>query len=113
MSYEVAFSRVFKKNIKDFKKQFAKVADDVTGIIKSLQDFPYQGDAVPGGKGVRKIRVNNSNMNKGKSGGYRVLYYVVGQEPKTLYFLMIYAKNEQEDVPVNKILAILKEERLL
>jgi len=113
MSYEVKLGAVFKKNVKHFKKHFPNVADDVKSVIKRLQEDPHLGDVVPGQKGVRKIRVDNSDMNKGKSGSYRLLYFVIDRPTETLYILMLYAKNQRDKIPTNEVLGVLREEGLL
>jgi mRNA-degrading endonuclease RelE of RelBE toxin-antitoxin system len=54
-----------------------------------------------------KLRVKNSDIQKGKSGGYRPIYYV-----KTLtgiVFLTIYPKSEQSDIEADEIRDIITE----
>jgi hypothetical protein len=53
------------------------------------------GDLIPGTGGLRKLRW--AGMGKGKSGGYRVVYYFFN-ESVPLYLLAIYAKNERIDL---------------
>ena len=55
---------------------------------------PAAGDIIRGSGGLRKIRW--AVRGRGKSGGIRVVYYLVG-EGET-YFPFAYAKNEQEDL---------------
>jgi hypothetical protein len=50
---------------------------------------------IPGLGGIRKIRLKSSS--KGKSGGFRICYFYY-QENEGLYFIWIYAKNEQENL---------------
>ena len=47
-----------------------------TAIIDSLASHPLSGDVMVGTGGLRKVRF--SGQSKGKSGGYRVLYFLVG-----------------------------------
>lgn len=44
--------------------------------------------------GIRQIRLKSAG--KGKSGGFRVCYYYLVDE--ALYLILIYAKNEQENL---------------
>lgn len=64
-----------------------------------LQEFllanPTKGDIIQGGNGLRKIRWRVKG--RGKSGGFRVIYYLATAEGY-IYFLDIYAKNEKEDL---------------
>ena len=55
---------------------------------------PRAGDIIRGSGGLRKIRW--AARGRGKSGGIRVIYYLVADEE--IYFLFAYAKNKQEDL---------------
>jgi len=113
MSYEIVLGESFKKDVKHYKRHFPSVAEDIKAIGRDLQASPTKGDVVPGAKGVRKVRVENSDMNKGKVGSYRLLYYVVSQPTEIIYLLMLYAKNERGDVPAREIIGLLKKEGLI
>ena len=56
---------------------------------------PAVGDLIPGTGGLRKLRW--AGKGKGKSGGYRVIYYYFN-EAIPVYLLAIYAKNQQVDL---------------
>ena len=58
---------------------------------------PKAGDPIQHTGGLRKIRVSLENKGKGKRGGARVLYVDV-EVKETIYFINVYAKNEQEDL---------------
>jgi hypothetical protein len=66
---------------------------------------PLAGKVIPGSGGLRKIRWHSHG--KGKSGGIRVIYYVVTHENKLL-MLYAYAKNEQEDLTKEQIKILRK-----
>ena len=44
-----------------------------------------------------KIRLKNSSINKGKSGGFRVIYYLITKE-NTIEIMNIFSKNEKENL---------------
>ena len=113
MSYDIYFCDSFKKAIKHFKKRYPNVTEDVSKAIRELQETPTKGDVIRGAKGARKVRVANSDMNKGKSGGYRLLYYVVDEPTKSIYLVMLFAKNEQENISTKEVIELLKEANLL
>ena len=51
------------------------------------------------------MRAKNSNIQKGKSGGYRIIYLL---ESKTsILLLTIYSKSEQEDITTEQVKRIL------
>jgi hypothetical protein len=56
---------------------------------------PLAWPVIPGLGGVRKARA--ARGGRGKSGGARVLYYVVVRRG-TIYLLYAYAKSVQEDI---------------
>ncbi|MGK7919023.1 MAG: hypothetical protein AB4080_03305 [Trichodesmium sp.] len=56
---------------------------------------------------ILKVRVKNSNIQKGKSAGYRLIYQV--ESETSVLLLTIYSKTEQEDISPNEIRSILAE----
>lgn len=63
--------------------------------VLMLSENPEAGDIIPGGGGVRKVRV--AKRGKGKSGGYRVLtYYMTDNEP--VFLLWVISKSKQADL---------------
>jgi len=64
------------------------------------------GDVVRGSGGCRKVRW--ARKGAGKSGGVRVIYYNMLKDG-TIWLLLIYAKNEHENIPAH-ILKAVKEE---
>ncbi len=65
-----------------------------------LCENPDEGDIIPRGGGIRKIRWRIAG--KGKRGGVRVIYFWLVGEDKIL-MLDIYAKNEKADLTQNEI----------
>jgi mRNA-degrading endonuclease RelE of RelBE toxin-antitoxin system len=56
---------------------------------------PDAGPVIPGTGGLRKLRW--SAQGKGKRGGVRIIYFwLVAKE--RIYFLLLYAKNEKDDL---------------
>ena len=46
---------------------------------------------------IYKIRIKNSDNNKGKSGGYRVVTYIINEE-KNIVLVTIYSKSKQNNI---------------
>jgi len=109
MSYNAVLTRSFKHSIKQLEKRFRHVKDDVRVAIQVLLQTPRLGVVIPGGSGVRKLRVRNSDLGKGKSGGYRLLYYVEDHPIPTIYLLLLYAKLDREDVTDRELKRLLDE----
>lgn len=113
MSYEIVLCDSFKKAIKYLGKRYPHVKDDMKGVIGVIQNDPQRGDLIPGSMGVRKIRVKNSDLRKGKSGSYRVVYYVVVQPKQEIHMLFVYGKSSKEDVKKGELTDLLKAAGLL
>lgn len=73
-------------------------ADDVLLEIQSdLLENPQRGPVIEGTAGVRKARVADPTRGKGKSGGFRYMYYYIEQDGQ-VFLLMMFSKNEQADL---------------
>ena len=64
--------------------------EEYRAFQNELIQEPLKGDVLKGTGGARKIRVRYGNL--GKSGGARVIYYVVSQKSK-IWLLALYAKS--------------------
>jgi mRNA-degrading endonuclease RelE of RelBE toxin-antitoxin system len=109
MSYKPILATSLKRSIKRLEKRFRHVKEDVGIAIKILLQNPKLGVAIPRGHGIRKLRVPNSDLVKGKSSGYRLLYYVEDQPEPLLYLLLLYFKSDQEDVTQKELKELLDE----
>ncbi len=71
---------------------------------------PTQGALIKGSGGLRKIRWGRPGM--GKRGGVRIIYFWEANS-ETFYMLMVYRKNDQEDLTpkqVTTLQRLVKEE---
>lgn len=106
----VRFAYEFENNLYKLSKKYRNIRQDVEPIIKQLQQGNILGDRLAGfglDIYIYKIRVKNSNIKKGKSAGYRVIYLL--ESETSMLLLTIYSKSEQEDITVNEINFILNE----
>jgi len=104
MSYELIPTPIYEKSIKNYyrKKKFTKIYDDLAPVLELLEKGTLLGDKIADLKlgtshSVYKLRISNSNINKGKSSGYRLIYYVVSDEG-IIYLLNLYFKKSDNDV---------------
>ncbi len=98
----------YKQNLRDLFKRFRNIRSDIQPMIEQLQQGNILGDRIGGfGKeyAVYKVRIRNSNIQKGKSAGYRLIYQV--ESPTSILLLTIYCKSDQEDIAANEILDIV------
>jgi mRNA-degrading endonuclease RelE of RelBE toxin-antitoxin system len=95
----------FVKDVKKLYKKYKGIVKDLQKLENELQEDPKCGIHL--GNSCYKIRLKNSSVPTGKSGGFRVIYYYVDEE-KNIYLITIYSKSELENVSDEKILNILK-----
>jgi mRNA-degrading endonuclease RelE of RelBE toxin-antitoxin system len=104
----IRFSHEFEEELYKLSKRFRNIRSDVQPIIEQLQEGNILGDKI-GGIGedyiVYKLRVRNSNIQKGKSAGYRLIYQV--ESPTSILLLTIYSKSDREDIAANEIRGIV------
>ena len=72
----IGFAPPFLKAFKHLQKKYRNVRNDLQTLTDVLQQGETPGDQIPGTHyTVFKVRIKNSDVAKGKSGGYRVIYY--------------------------------------
>lgn len=92
----------FKQDLRKLAKRYPSIRQDITPLVELLQQGKTPGDRISGNKyQVIKVRLKNSNIQKGKSAGYRVIYYI--KTKTTITFVTIYSKSDRTDIP-NKII---------
>ncbi len=105
-SRQVSFTPEFKRNLRLLMRKYPHIRADVEPLIGSLQAGETPGAQVSGtGYVIFKVRVANSDTRRGKSGGYRIIYYLVSTEAVIL--VTIYSKSEQSDISAAKIRQII------
>ncbi|VXD20073.1 conserved hypothetical protein [Planktothrix serta PCC 8927] len=105
---QVEVSSTFKRNIRTLAKKYRSIRNDIQPIIEQLERGELLGDQIPEiGYTVFKLRVRNSDIQKGKSGGYRLIYYI--KTATAIILLTIYAKSEQVDIATDDIRSIIRE----
>jgi mRNA-degrading endonuclease RelE of RelBE toxin-antitoxin system len=74
--------------------------DEYREIQSHLTQHPGAGTVIPGSGGLRKLRWAGSG--RGKRGGLRVIYYWWSDRDR-ISMLVIYRKNEQDDLTPNQV----------
>ncbi|MCC5789168.1 MAG: type II toxin-antitoxin system RelE/ParE family toxin [Opitutales bacterium] len=68
--------------------------EELKQLQTELLKNPCKGDLITGSGGLRKIRL--ARKGRGKSGGFRVIYY--RNTPEIIFLLLAYPKNKQENL---------------
>lgn len=104
---------LFLADYKKLIKKFPSLRKEINTFEKYIQNPENEllGASVPGikrlkGNKVFKYRPNKS-ANRGRSGGFRIIYYYVTTEG-IIYPLTIYSKTEIEDIPSHIIDDIIR-----
>jgi len=106
MSFKIDTTRRFKKELKELAKKYKKIKIDYSNLLDSLEQNPTLG--TPLGNNCYKVRVANSSVSTGKSGGFRVITLLKVEKEKII-LLTIYSKSEKETISDDELKAILKE----
>ena len=103
---QVTFTPEFKRNLRQLAKKYRHIKSDVQPVIDQVASGSKPGDQVPGVRyEVFKVRVKNSDALRGKSGGYRLIYYVKSERERVL--VTVYSKTEQADIAPEEIREII------
>jgi len=100
----------FLKEIKKLHKRYKSITKDLKQLKKELNENPKSGIKL--GNNCYKIRLANSSVPTGKSGGFRVIYYYVDINDN-IFLVHIYSKSDTGNISENRILEILKNEGVL
>jgi len=101
---KILYSSSFKRSAKKLSKHYKNLKKDLQSFLASLDDNPRQGSKLA--HGLYKVRIKNSDNNKGKSAGYRVITYSVIEDE--IFLVDIYAKSEMENISTEAIDLIVK-----
>jgi len=106
MNYKIETIPRFEKDVKTLKKKFPRIKKDLQKFINELALNPELGTNL--GDNIFKVRIANSSIPTGKSGGFRVITYY--KKDDILYLVTIYSKTEQDTVLTERLRKIVKDE---
>jgi mRNA-degrading endonuclease RelE of RelBE toxin-antitoxin system len=93
----IFYSDEFKRNVRKLLKKYPHLPKDLDEFIQRLQIGEVSSDLLQHvGLNVYKARIKNSDNRKGKSAGYRVIYYVKKEDE--IFLVTLYSKSEQGDI---------------
>lgn len=104
---QVEFSARFKRDIKRLVKKYRHIKADVQPLIVALENSETPGDQISGvDHTVYKVRIKNSDVERGKSGGYRLLYFI--KTTDFVLLLTISSRSDADDISADAINDIIK-----
>ena len=104
----ISFTLEFKRNLRALAKKYRSIRSDIQPLIDNLLAGELPGDQVPGvSLTIFKVRLQNSDIQKGKRSGYRCIYYL--KTRNIIILVTVYSKSEQSDISTAKLRSILHE----
>jgi len=108
MPTRVIVADQFYRDARKLQRDYPKILQDVRALRAQLEADERPGDRLKGLDYIAfKVRVKNSDAQRSKSGGYRVIYYLETAEQIAL--ITIYSKSKQSDIPVDKLRRFIAE----
>ncbi|MBL0686356.1 MAG: type II toxin-antitoxin system RelE/ParE family toxin [Sulfurospirillum sp.] len=105
MNYSIVVLPTFAIKLKKLSKKYKKIKIDFQGLKEKLNDNPKSG--IPLQYNCYKMRVSNSSIPAGKSGGFRVIYYFVNKD-ENIFLMTLFSKTQKENISDNELLELLK-----
>ncbi|MGB5973179.1 MAG: type II toxin-antitoxin system RelE/ParE family toxin [Nodosilinea sp.] len=104
---EIEVSSDFKRNLRTLAKRYRHIRSDLEPLLVQLQTGDCPGDQISGiVYAVFKVRLRNSDVQRGRSSGYRVIYYL--KTKAKIILVTIYYKSDQGDIPDRTICQIIE-----
>jgi len=110
MSYKINYTLDFERHSKKLSKKYKSLRSDLSVLVEQLRDTPEMG--TPLGNNLFKVRLKISSKGKGKSGGARVITFLIRQE-KEIYLVAIYDKSEIENLSKEQLKNFLEDAELI
>ena len=96
------FDREFKRLV----RKYPRLSEEVQVLFDQLKVDERPGDKIPNvGYDVYKVRLQNRSAGRGKSGGFRAIYYI--QVANQVILLTLYSKFYQQDISPDEIRRVI------
>ena len=105
MNFKIYPTQEFKKQFKRLYKKYPSLKGDLNKLIQTLRKKPDSGISL--GFNLYKIRLAISSKGRGKSGGARIITYLI-TEHKEIYLVYIYDKSQLENITKEQLATLLK-----
>ena len=105
---EIAYTPEFKRSLRKLARKYRNIQSDLKPVIAQLQAGDLMGDQVIAtGNTLFKARVRNSDIQKGKRSGYRLIYWL--KTSRNIILITIYSKLDQGDISAKDIRRIIRQ----
>ena len=99
---------IFDTRYKRFSKKFPSLNSELLELKKILLENPKSGILIT--ENTYKIRLASSDKNSGKSGGFRIITYLIDEKEDgvEINLMLIYDKSEESSITKSEIIKIIK-----
>ena len=105
---QVELTLRFQRDLRTLAKRYRHIRQDIQPLIDQLQTGELPGARISGmDYTVFKVRLRNSDIQKGKSAGYRIIYYL--KMSTYIVLVTLYSKSDQSDITAEDVRYILTE----
>jgi mRNA-degrading endonuclease RelE of RelBE toxin-antitoxin system len=110
MNFKFKVTPRFERSLRKLKRRYPLIAADLKPTFAEIETNPEVGVVIPDDFAIRKVRVASRDMQRGKSGGFRLLYKLsLEGDYLQAVLLFIYAKTDQENVSMAFLEALLND----
>lgn len=105
-------TRQFEKDLKPLSKRYKLLFEDIEPIVHSIKTGERLGTLLTqvGCFEASKVRIANSTINKGKSGGFRLNYaYFEGKQRDAVITLALYCKQYVATIREKDLIRLIAE----
>ena len=104
---------LFQRKVKKFLKKFPSLFAELTELQKQLMENPEMGTHIATylNSKLFKVRLSSTSKGRGKSGGFRVITYVIKEkEPEgfAVNLITIFDKSEESNIKKAQLIALIK-----
>lgn len=111
MSNYVQYSNEFKRNLKPLYKKYPTIKENIRTLQLELAKNPYLGE--PYGDKIYKVRLADESKGKGKSGSFRIMYYLLNETEDGINILLLTIFNKSELDNIKKSSAVKLKDQIL
>lgn len=109
MPNEIKITSYFASRYKRLIKKFSSLENDVDILIAELLENPTLGTSL--GNNLYKIRLKSKSKGGGKSGGFRVITYLVSKTENgtDIHLITMFDKSEESSIKKEILVKIVKQ----
>jgi mRNA-degrading endonuclease RelE of RelBE toxin-antitoxin system len=108
MKNEIVTLPIFDVRYKRYLKKFPSLESEISELKKQLLENPKSGTLIT--ENAYKIRLASSDKKAGKSGGFRIITYLIEEKENSfeINLMLIYDKSEESSIKKTEIIKIIK-----